>query len=152
MLLCLIAFLIGVAFASQYFFVEWVSIQYTYLFYALTAYGLIYIFHYGYRWIFLKKRKKQALLDFKSSQKNYVSGEQEWMSKRAIEHKNSKFALEISVFIGVIAFIIGLAGFYKNVLGATGVGIMLGSGFWFCFELFSEFQCKEYEQFVERQG
>ena len=149
-LICLIAVIIGFAFAIQYFFATYVSAEYTYLFYTMTGFGLVYIFHYGYRWLFLNRREKAALSEFKTTPSSFAQNENAWLSKRFIEHKNYKFLLEILVFIGALAFVIALTGFYKTVLGASGVGVMMGAGFWLCFELFSEFQTKEYEHFVEK--
>ncbi len=148
--LCIGAIILGLVFASQYFFANQVENTYRFLFYTLTGYGIIYIFNYGRKWWFFKEREKNALIDFKQSPKIYSQQENDWITKRRSEYKQYKIILEVSVFIGVLAFIIALTGFNKALIGGTGIGVMMGSGFWLCIELLSEFQCREYEHFVEK--
>jgi len=148
--LCVGAIILGLAFASQYFFADYVATTYRFLFYTLTGYGVIYIFHYGRKWWFFKEREKHALLDFNQSPKLYSQKENDWITIRRTEYNQYKIILEVSVFLGVIAFIIALTGFNKALIGGTGIGVMMGSGFWLCIELLSEFQCREYEHFVEK--
>lgn len=145
--ICIVMLCIGIAFTVLYYFADDVAAQYTYLFYTLLGYGLIYIFNYGYRYLFYKVRlKKISKNELTSNAKN----EMEWLEAKIKEVEFFRIILQIILAIGAIMVIVGFAGFMKQLIASCGLGILFGTAIWFGAELFTELHLKEYKQFLEK--
>lgn len=149
-LIALIAIVIGIAFGALYFSVGSGAQQYAYFFYTVSGFGLLFIFQFGYQWLFLRRQEKIALNLNDKSVGTLKSTELNWLALQEQQLNKKKKIFEILCFIGVGLFIVGLTGFMKAVLGGSGLGLMLGSACWFAFSLFSDFHLKEYIHFLEK--
>jgi len=146
--ICKIMMIIGIVFGALYFTAEGVAPQYTYFFYTLVGFGLIYIFNYGYRLIFYRKRFKE--ISQSDPQSSKYKSELEWMEFKIKEVERFRLILQVLLAIGGIMILIGFAGYMKQLVASSGLGLLLGGAIWFAAELFSELHLKEYQQFLEK--
>lgn len=141
--------ILGLAFALLYVSVDKVEIQYVYFFYTLTGFGLVYLINYALRFNFLNTRLKHI----KSNEfdDGIILEEMNWIPLRISEVERYRKNLQIIMALGLIMLLVGFAGFYKQLIGSSGLGVLFGSSIWFCFELFSELHLKEYQNYLENR-
>lgn len=147
--ICIVMLCIGIAFTLLYFFAETVPPQYGYLFYTLLGFGLIFIFNYGYRYIFYKSRvKKITKNELTPNRKSEIV----WLEAKIKEVELFRMVLQVILAIGGLMVLIGFGGFMKQLIASCGLGILFGTAIWFGAELFSELHFKEYRQFLDKES
>jgi len=145
---CKVMMIIGIVFGALYFSAESVAPQYTYFFYTLVGFGLIYIFNYGYRLILYRKRYKEISQSERETAE--FREELEWMEFKIKEVERFRVILQVLLALGAIMVLVGFAGYMKQLIASSGLGLLLGGAIWFAAELFSELHLKEYQQFLEK--
>ncbi len=143
-IICLIMLILGIVFGILYFLADSVTIQYTYFFYTMSGFGLIFIFHYGRRLLFYRKWVKGVSSD------GSIPNDLPWVEPKIQEVERYRIILQVIFGIGVLMILVGFAGYMKQLVAGTGLAVVFGTGIWFAAELFNELHLKEYKQFLEK--